>query len=457
MYRSIARHILAPALELSRGSSALKCLKELEESQWWSRDRILELQDQRLSQLLQHAYQSVPYYRRIFDGRGIKPADIKCCRDLIKLPVLNKRLIRENFSDITAHNFPQRQVITSCTAGSTGEPLMFYRTKEERYNWAFAAAIRASRWAGYEIGDKSVHLATRQRVREPSAAAKTAEKMRFFFQRIVYCDIAELAAKLPQLAQKIVTFQPKFIRGYTSAIYLLARFIEKNVGHEIRPQAVITGAEPVYEHQRDLFSKVFQCHTYSIYSTQEQHCIAAECPAHMGYHISSENVIVEIVDAENNPVAAGEEGRILITNLHNFFMPFIRYDIGDTGTATEASCPCGRGLPLLTKLNGRVTDFIITRSGKAIPGITLPFSALARLHVDQFQIVQESYTNVVVKLVLQKDCAANRDEIAQEVTLLYRPILGDDMNIDVEFADHIPVTKAGKTHFVISKVAQRFC
>jgi len=454
MYTFVARHILAPVLELSRGTNALKCLKELEESQWWPKDRILELQNQRLSQLLKHTYERVPYYRRIFDERDIKPADITCSEDLIKLPVLNKRLIRANFTDIVARDFPQREVITSYTGGSTGEPLMFYRTKDERFNWAFAALQRAFQWAGYEIGDKTVLIGAGQHIREPSTSAKITRVLRFFFERFTYFDVVEFSANVPLFAEQIQAFQPKFIRGFPSAIYLLARFIEKEGGYKVRPNAIITGAEQVYEHQRKLFQMVFQCETYSGYNTNEVHGIAAECPAHSGYHISSENLIVEIVDDEGNPVPTGEDGRILITNLHNLVMPFIRYDIGDLGALARGPCPCGRGLPLLSRLSGRTVDVVLTSNGKAIPGIGLPFSPLAHLNVEQFQIVQESYNTIVVKLVLQEKHSISRDELRQEVIRMYRAVLGDETDIIVEFVDHIPVTNTGKRRFVISKVSQ---
>lgn len=454
MYRFIARQILAPVLEFSRGTNAMKCLKELEESQWWPRDRILELQNQRLSQLIKHAYENVPYYRRIFEERDIKPADIACIEDLTKLPVLTKQLIRANFDDMVTRDFPQRELITSYTGGSTGEPLMFYRTKHERFNRSFAAIQRAFGWAGYEIGDKAVLIRSSEHMRGSSTLAKITKALIFFFERIARFDVAEFAAKLPQLAQKIAAFQPEFIRGYPSAIYLLARFIEKNEGYKTRPKAVIAAAEPVYEHQRELFGRVFKCETYSHYNTHEAHCIAAECSEHSGYHISSENVIIEVVDDENTPVPTGEEGRILITNLHNLVMPFIRYDIGDVGALAQDPCSCGRGLPLLSRLSGRTTDFILTRSGKAIPGLTLSFSPLARLNVEQFQIVQEGYTNIVIKLVLQENCTRSHDELCQEVMRMYRAVLGDEMDITVEFVDHIPVTSAGKRRFVISKVSQ---
>ena len=131
MYNSIARHIMAPVLDFSRGTKTMKCLKELEKSQWWSRDSILELQNQRLRQLVKHAYDNVPYYRRIFDERAIKPDDIESSEDLVKLPVLTKRLIRSNFDSLQAKGFPSKEIIPNSTAGSTGEPLWLHSTKDD--------------------------------------------------------------------------------------------------------------------------------------------------------------------------------------------------------------------------------------------------------------------------------------------------------------------------------------
>ncbi|MFC1938472.1 phenylacetate--CoA ligase family protein, partial [Chloroflexota bacterium] len=125
----------------------MKCLKELEESQWWSRDKILELQNQRLRQLVRHVYDNVPYYRRIFDERALKPSDIESGEDLVKLPVLTKKLIRDNFDDMMARGFPAREIITHCTGGSTGEPLMFYVTKDEVFNWGLASSHREYGWS----------------------------------------------------------------------------------------------------------------------------------------------------------------------------------------------------------------------------------------------------------------------------------------------------------------------
>ena len=124
---SITKYILTPLLHLSVDAKTRKCLRELEESQWWPRDRILELQNRRLRELVRYAYDRVPYYRHVFEQKGLKSEDIKSSADLPKLPVLTKRVIRENFKQMMAHGFPSREKVLSRTGGSTGEPLAFYR------------------------------------------------------------------------------------------------------------------------------------------------------------------------------------------------------------------------------------------------------------------------------------------------------------------------------------------
>ncbi len=159
------------------------------------------------------------------------------------------------------------------------------------------------------------------------------------------------------------------------------------------------------------------------------------------------------------PVTAGKEGRILITNLHNYAMPFIRYDIDDLGVGSDAACPCGRGLPLLAAINGRTWDTILTRSKGRIPGMRLyqPFRSLAHLGVEQCQIVQETYGKVLIKLVLpgKEYKQEQMDKVNEKVTAEYKRILGEDMDILIELVDQIPRTPLGKRKIVISNFPQK--
>ncbi len=443
--------MLAPVLDFSRGTKTLKCRKVLEQSQWWPWDRILELQNERLRQLVKYAYDNVPYYRRIFDERALKPSDIEYVQDLVKLPVLTKRLIRDNFDDIIARGFPGKEVIPNATGGSAGEPLEFYSTRDDFYNWGYAASLRAHSWAGYELGDKLVVL-REQRYR--SKMERFMEIPRRFFSRTLLISTKEMSPeRLLLLARKLEDFQPAIIRGYPSAVYLLARLIEREGKPRLRPRAIIVDSEQLYDYQRELFKKVFECQTYIHYASWEVHPIAGECPEHSGYHIAAENVIVEVVDDEGKPVPVGGEGRILVTNLHNYAMPFIRYENGDVGALSDKACPCGRGLSLLAKLTGRTTDFIRTKSGGSIPGIALPWYFFHTLGIEQFQVVQETYGEIVIKLVLEREYPKkHKDKIAKEIINIYRDIFGEDLDVTIEFVDHIPTTRLGKRRVVISKL-----
>ncbi len=452
MYSLIARNVLAPMLDFSRGTRTMKCLKELEESQWWPRDKFLELQNQRLRQLVRDAYDNVPYYRRVFDERALKPGDIQCSADLARLPILNKHIIHHNFDDLLARNLPVKKRLPAATSGSTGEPLMFYSTIDDRHNWGSAASQRAYRWAGYEIGEKCITVW--RRYSYPSAMETLRQASMRFLERIMLFDIADFSTEtLPFFARKLEDFQPKFIRGYPSAIYLLARFFKKERKPTPGLKAIITSAEQLFDYQRDLLQEVFHCETFSHYGAWELPAIASECPEHSGYHIAAENVIVEVIDNEGKLLPAGEEGRIIATNLHNYAMPFIRYDIGDIGALSDQACPCGRGLPLLAKLSGRTADNLSTRSGRVIPGTALPRKFFAFLGVEQWQTVQESYEQVKVKLVLDQEYSQeHRDKITREVISRYKPILGEEIDVAVEFVDEIPLTRAGKRRVVISNI-----
>ena len=153
------------------------------------------------------------------------------------------------------------------------------------------------------------------------------------------------------------------------------------------------------------------------------------------------------------PVPAGEEGRILITNLHNYAMPLIRYDIGDMGLSSDAACRCGRGLPLLAGISGRVADVIFTPDGKTIPGIALPFSVFNSPVVQQFQIVQEELEKVVVRIVTYNDNLPQQvDDVVTGIVAQFRTLFGNDMDISVELVDRISPTPSGKRRFIISNL-----
>jgi phenylacetate-CoA ligase len=454
IYNFISRNMLAPVLDFSRGTQTMKCLKELESSQWWPRNRIMELQNERLKILIRQAYEHVPYYRRLFDERSISPGSIQCAGDLIRLPLLTKQMVKTHSAELIATNFCEKQLVKLVTNGSTGEPLVFYRTRQDQLSWGFAASQRAFGWAGYRLGDKLARVSAMRPYH--SRMQRFSEVSKRFFERVLMLDAKTVSTKtLPECVSRLKRFQPKIIWGYPNTIETLARFIQKEGKSGLKVKSIISGAEQLYDYQRELFSSVFGCDTFSNYSAWEAHSIAVECAKHSGHHISSENLIVEIVDNASNPLPTGQEGRVVITNLHNFGMPFIRYCLNDLAVATDQECQCGRGLPLLASLSGRTVDMIYTRSSKAISGTALVHLFHTPMGIRQFQLVQEQYDKVTIKLNMDQDFSSGfRDDLVASLARRLKAILGEDMEIAVEFVDFIPTTTGGKLKPVITSLKQ---
>jgi phenylacetate-CoA ligase len=454
MYEFLVKHVFTPVVDFHRGANTMKRLEELEGTQWWPREKILALQDERLRKLVKYAYDSVPYYRRVFEQRALKPEDIVTSGDLVRLPILTRQLVRNNFSDLVARGFPRGELMPCLTGGSTDEPLRFYKTRDDYHGWDTAAGLRAHKWAGYQVGERlALFWGRHPRL---SIADSIARTTKHFVQRVELFDALTMSdQRLPSFAKRLEGFDGGFIKGYPSAVYLMARYLEKEGKPAIRPRAIIMTGEELYDFQSELFSKVFGCETYSYYSTNEVNAIASECPEHSGYHISAENVIVEIVNDEDKPVPVGGEGRILVTSLHNYGMPFIRYKIGDVGVSSDKACLCGRGLPLLAAINGRTDDVIFTESGKSIPIVALNCDFLASLGVEQFRILQESYEKVVVKIVLAKESEHERvNKVARIIERHFNSELGGDIDVVIELVDQIAPTRIGKRRMFISNVTR---
>ena len=458
MYESLATGILAHASDFIRGTSMMKCLKVLEKTQWFKHKDIVKIQKEKLTALINHAYNNVPYYNKIFKERGLKPYDVRSIKDLSKLPILTRQIVRDNFNNLIAKNYSIQKMIPYSTGGSTGEPLNFYRTKQDFYNWSWAAKLRAWKWAGYEIGCKQAVL--EEYFLDIQRMKKLSNKIINFFNRTLILDCLKITeTNILRYLSKLEEFDPKIIRGYVTAIYILAKFIEGGKGIcNIRPKAIVTEGEKLLDYQRETIQNVFETEVYESYGSHEFSIQASECEEHSGYHIAAENIALEVINNEGEQVVE-ERGKILVTSLHNYAMPLIRYEIGDIGSleTTNKICPCGRGLPKINSIYGRTADIIVTKSGKTIPGVALPLRVWASPYITQFQIVQESYDKIIIKLVLAIKYSKNEvEKLIVKNLRLYDLIFGSEVNIEIKFVNEIPITRSGKRRIVISKVSSKF-
>jgi len=450
VYRNLSRHLLLPGLDVLRHTHAASCLGELEESQWWPRERLDTVQSERLQRLIRHAYGRVPHYRRLMERLGTTPASIRTAADLPSLPVLTRDDVREHGEELLASGFPPRDLLHGRTSGSTGEPLSFYSSREERWSRGVARSLRALEWAGAYPGDTVLHIVERGHfVSSPPFRSLTR-----ILSRESYEDPSDFTeSSLPAVVARIAKLRPRALRGYASAVCIIAEYVRQSGVPAPQVGAIVTGGEQLFEGQRALLREVFGREPFSKYSAFENYDIAMECSAHSGLHVAAEDLIVEVVDDDGRPLEPGQVGHILVTNLHEYGMPRIRYDTSDEGSFVEGSCSCGRVHPRLSTVIGRTGGAIYTPSGKRLSTVSLDSSGLVPLGIRQFQLVQDELDHVTVRVV--PGAAASGTEAAalgEAVRAQFCDWLGGDVQLDVAIVERIVPTPAGKHLYLVSNV-----
>ena len=430
-----------------RSWEVLRHISYLEKSQWGSPQEIRRVQLKKLRALVKHAYENVPFYHRTFSELKLKPRDIKNLRDLRKLPIVRKEDIKYNFPNTLARNYKTESLEKRATSGSTGKPLEVYRDK--RVIWLdWAAWYRFASWYGFYPGDKIISLiASRPRNRSIRNLLVSIAR------RWLHLDAYRMTEQtLRNFTLILRRFKPKVLHGFPSPIFLLANFLRKEGVTDMSFSAVQTEGETLLGFQRRLIESVFNCRVFDHYGCTEIGVIAQECEEHSGLHINAEERIVEFVK-DGEDVSSGEEGEMVITDLSNYAMPFIRYNLEDVGTPTDEPCACGRGLPLVRELKGRVCDLIVGKDGGFFAGefFALPAPYIIRNHewIQQFQIIQPSREELLVRMV--KSTEPKNEDLEYLINQIHKHL--GDIEVKVEFVDSIP--EARKRRFVISYVTQK--
>jgi len=425
----------------------------LEESQWWSRERLHEWQLQQLSKLLTHAYENVPHYRRVFDERGLKPKDIQDFNDLKKLPYLTRDLVRENLEDLVARNYPKYKRLFFTTGGSTGTPLGFYWEKGRTRSLERAFMWRQWSWVGYEPERRDRTVILRGLLtNDPLGDYDPIENSLILSSYNLREDMLE------KYIQRIRKFKPVSIQAYPSVIAILAGYMLRNSVPPIESlKVILCGSENLFPQQRELIERAFQCRVFSWYGQGECVCLAGNCEESNYYHIFSEYGITEIIDANGNPIPEGQEGvgEIVATGFNNYLMPFIRYKTGDIGVRASGTCSCGRSYPLLKRIEGREQEYIVTKDNRivSLTGLIfgLHFSAFER--IKQMQLVQEKKGSIIINIV-KADNYSRKDE--EEIKAKLQYAVGGTLDIEFNYVDDIERTKRGKHKFLIQKLPVKF-
>lgn len=441
--------------------------REMQHAQWLPEEQLLARAEARLARLLRHAAENAPFYRETYQRLGLAPDELGAIRDLTRLPIITKTTIREHPPDhFLAANLPPHRRVELATSGSTGEPFKFYLDRQTM-PVMFASHHFWDSWFQAGPLDRSVRiLAPRASPPPPPASASAAFRLRQWAtarlkalyegwtqEKIWLWEVD--GKKAEEVHRRIEAARPCYIVGYTSTLAAIAdELLQRNLrlSHQLR--AVIVGAETLSPPRRRLIEQCFHAPIINRYGLREFGSWSAQSCSHSPdhLHVNTELVIWEIVRNDGAVAAPGEVGRVLLTNLYNYVMPFIRYDTGDLAVAGTATCPCGRGLSLVGQIDGRSRECIRTPSGKEIsPAILGHYLFVYHGYVSvvkHYQLIQEAPDRARLLVVPATGFDTDRHERLRDA--LAR-LLGDEVVVTVETVDAIPCEKSGKRP-IIKKV-----
>jgi phenylacetate-CoA ligase len=425
----------------------LRLRKFLEKSQWFPREQLAGYQEERLRRVVRHAYHHVPYYRRLLDENGLKPSDIRGLRDLRKLPLLSREAVRENQGDLRAEDGKRYRPSPAQTSGTTGTPLRFLLDRPSNI-LEFVYYWRHWSWAGYRLGDCFADVRCDFFARRNSTM-RTVWHYQRPFRRLLLNSLQISRAEIGRFAEALRRYRPKFIRSRPTTLYCIALFLRERGIHDITFRAVFSASETIMPKHREMIENSFSCKVLDSYGHMER-CIAiSQCPEG-GYHLNSEYGILEVGDGSKR-----EEdkriGRVVCTSLHKMAMPFLRYEIEDLVELydDDRRCPCGRTLPLLKAVHGRIRPLILSPEGRPITVLSHAFDSIPGVRA--FQFVHDRPDLMLVRVV-RGDAYTRDGEITLKREL--RRWIGGGMTIELEHVSTEDLIRDafGRVQMVVSRV-----
>lgn len=450
IYTRFLNGVLAPLWAAHERSPYLRIAARLEAERGLSRDERQARQLARLQAIVRHADATVPFYRERFAAAGFAPGDLKSLADLKKLPLLAKADIRERGRDLLSTAADLGPLMSRKTSGSTGVSLNFFND-DACAQWKRGVELYRNRWTGWRLGEYRAMVWGNP----PAMDTFRARLRNDLLERGFYLDTLRMNdAMMDTFAAQVRTIRPTLMFGHAHSLYLFAQFWRARGLPSYRFKGIISTAMVLHDYERAEIEAVFETKIFNRYGCEEVSLIASECESHQGLHLNDDSLVVEV---EPDHAAYGAhgfgpegEGRVVVTDLWNRGMPFIRYVVGDMAVPTERVCACGRSYPLIERVAGRIADYLLTPDGDRVSGISLTENFATLIPgVVQVQIVQEKLDELNIRLV-----PAPEFNVDSETCLagLVRDRFGDTMRYTIERVERILPEPSGKYRFAICKV-----
>ncbi|AKB37909.1 putative capsular polysaccharide biosynthesis protein [Methanosarcina siciliae C2J] len=428
------------------GSKIPFYLEEIKRVSKLPQDEIKKYQDKKLEKLLLHSYQNVPYYHKILPEAGVIIDGEVHLKNFGKIPILTKEIIGSNFEDLKSRDLKTRTFYENHTGGSTGQPLIFLQDKYyEDQN--FANKLFFCGLAGKDIGKKEMKIwGSEKDLVEGTSSIKS--RLTFWLYNRLFENSFNLdTEQTNKIIQNINSEQPDLIWGYVNSLLILSRYINENNLVIKSPRAVISAAGTLTEDIRSEIKQAFNCKVLNVYGSREMGDMVYEDVEGQGLSVFQHSHYLEVINRENS-----DFGDIIVTSLNNYSFPFIRYKIGDISEGFIDSSNSNLNYVKLKNVVGRETGIFKTKNGKYVPPeffIHIVGVVYNTGFIKQFQVIQKSFTVVLVKIVL-KD---KKDEkMLAKIDISIKKVMGDDCEVRFDFVDVIAPSKSGKYLYTISEV-----
>lgn len=405
----------------------------------WQAYQVVELR-----KLLSQAVKHVPYYRRtILPRLGSDFTNFELSH-LSELPILKKNTLRIASDDFTSEATAPHDLTVFHTSGTTGTPLAIKFSKDMHRLWSASYETRVRNWAG--VNYKMSRAMIGGRLVMPRANSKPPFWRYNFAERQLYMSAFHISPKNAiHYVKALNYYKPDYLVGYASSHFFLARMIVEQNLKVIQPKAVLTSSEKLTSEMRLIIEQAYGCQVYDAYSGVEACCLTSECEHHR-MHVSPDVGIIELIDDDGYPVKSGVQGEIVATGLLNFDQPLIRYRTGDLAIWSDEPCPCGRNMPVLHELVGRLEDTVIGADGREIVRFHGIFVGLP--HVREGQVIQETLKNFRLRMVVDPAFDEHDREVIRQ---RFSQRLGN-IQLVFEYVTEIPRDKSSKFRAVISNV-----
>ncbi len=445
MNRWLVWNVFFPLHEWAKGHPSFQILREMEAADLLTVAEIEELRAGKLRSLLQYGYANVPYLHDVFEQAGLQPSDIQGPADLVRLPLMRKADVRKNRESMRSRL--AGKLTSFSTGGSTGEPLLYDLPQQRIASW-IACRQRAMRWWGVSAGDKEyaiwgspVEVTRQDRIRSLRDKLLATQLLSAF-------EMSD--AVMSHYLDLLLKGDCRTIFAYPSSMYLLCVHARKK-GVNLRRTGIkvvfVTG-EILYPHQRELIAETLNSPVANGYGGRDSGFVCHECPQG-GMHIMADATIIKILDPQGQPVPVGEQGEIVVTDLYSREVPFVRYATGDVGALTTRKCICGRPLPLLEKIEGRTTDFIVAPDGTILHALSVIYIVREIEGIEQYKIRQKALDVFHVQLVCNATYSKDSESRIREGL---RQRMRAPVEVTIEYLPSLPPERSGKFRHVISDV-----